>query len=157
MRRKTKGSICAGMRHRLPFGTGTQKKQMCFFYIPATPCGGGREKEIGAGGTAMKKSWKKRFLLVLAPLVAVVCIPIIINESYKANSGYMTMWSAADALSYHICSPPKITQQKIIIDRVHRLGWWTVCCCTGQLELRIERCYINKIYKCALRDRIYEQ
>ena len=104
---KMQKEACTGMRHRLPFGTGTQKKQMCFFYIPATPCGGGREKESGTGGTAMKKSWKKRFLLVLAPLVAVVGIPIIINESYKANSGYMTMWSAADALSYHICSPPQ--------------------------------------------------
>ncbi|MDY2982185.1 MAG: hypothetical protein SOT00_02230 [Eubacteriales bacterium] len=53
---KMQKEACTGMRHRLPFGTGTQKKQMCFFYIPATPCGGGREKEIGAGGTAMKKS-----------------------------------------------------------------------------------------------------
>lgn len=61
----------------------------------------------------MKKPWVKRFLCVLALLVIVIGIPVIINESYKTNSGctafsgymtisgYMTMWSAADMLAYY--------------------------------------------------------
>ena len=49
----------------------------------------------------MRKPRVKWFLFVLALLAVVIGIPIIINESYKANSGYMTMWGAADALSYY--------------------------------------------------------
>ena len=50
----------------------------------------------------MKKSWIKWFEIgLLAVIIFVVGIPIIINECYKANSGYMTMWSAADVLSYY--------------------------------------------------------
>lgn len=41
--------------------------------------------------------------------IAVICIvfiltigvPIIINEAYKSNSGYITMWGASDVLSYY--------------------------------------------------------
>ena len=49
----------------------------------------------------MRKPRVKWFLFVLALLAVVIGIPVIINESYKANSGYMTMWGAADALSYY--------------------------------------------------------
>ena len=50
----------------------------------------------------MKKSWLKWLVIgLLAVIVFVVGIPIIINECYKANSGYITMWSAADVLSYY--------------------------------------------------------
>lgn len=50
----------------------------------------------------MKKSWIKWFVIgLLAVIVFVVGIPIIINECYKTNSGYMTMWGAADVLSYY--------------------------------------------------------
>lgn len=49
----------------------------------------------------MRKRRVKWFLFVLALLAVVIGIPVIINESYKANSGYMTMWGAADALSYY--------------------------------------------------------
>ena len=61
-----------------------------------------RTKKIGIlGGAAMKKPWGKWFLFVLVLLAAVIGIPVIINESYKTNSGYMTMWSAADLLAYY--------------------------------------------------------
>ncbi|HHX60816.1 MAG TPA: hypothetical protein GX707_08895 [Epulopiscium sp.] len=30
-----------------------------------------------------------------------VAIPVIINQSYKSNSGYITLWDAADVLSYY--------------------------------------------------------
>lgn len=50
----------------------------------------------------MKKSWIKWLIIgLLAVTVFVVGVPIIINECYKTNSGYMTMWSAADVLSYY--------------------------------------------------------
>ena len=49
----------------------------------------------------MRKPRVKWFLFVLALLAVVIGIPVIINESYKANSGYMTIWGAADALSYY--------------------------------------------------------
>ena len=49
----------------------------------------------------MRKPRVKWFLFVLALLAVVIGIPVIINESYKANSGYMTLWGAADALSYY--------------------------------------------------------
>lgn len=38
---------------------------------------------------------------LFAIIIFVVGVPIIINECYKANSGYITMWSAADVLSYY--------------------------------------------------------
>ena len=46
---------------------------------------------------------KKRYYLIWSAL-AIVCIllvPVIINESYKNNIGYKTLWSAADMLSYY--------------------------------------------------------
>lgn len=43
----------------------------------------------------MKKSWLKWLVIgLLAVIVFVIGIPLIINECYKANSGYITMWGA---------------------------------------------------------------
>ena len=49
----------------------------------------------------MKRPWIKCCSLVLAMLVILVGIPIIINECYKTNNGYITLWGAADVLSYY--------------------------------------------------------
>lgn len=49
----------------------------------------------------MKKSWIKWCLLGVGMLVAVIGVPIIINECYKTNSGYITLWSASDVLAYY--------------------------------------------------------
>ena len=49
----------------------------------------------------MRKSWTKWILTAVIALVLIVGVPIIINECYKTNSGYMTMWGAADALAYY--------------------------------------------------------
>lgn len=49
----------------------------------------------------MKKSWTKWILAAVIALLLIVGVPIIINECYKTNSGYMTMWDAADVLSYY--------------------------------------------------------
>lgn len=50
----------------------------------------------------MKKTWIKWVIIgLLAVIIFVVVVPIIINESYKANSGYMTIWGAADVLTYY--------------------------------------------------------
>lgn len=39
--------------------------------------------------------------MVILALLAVIGGPIIINECYKGDSGYITIWSAADTLSYY--------------------------------------------------------
>ena len=50
----------------------------------------------------MRKSWIKWILIgVVATIGLVVGIPLIISECYKANSGYITIWTAADVLSYY--------------------------------------------------------
>ena len=50
----------------------------------------------------MKKPWVKWVIIgLLAVIIFVVVVPVIINECYKANSGYMTIWGAADVLSYY--------------------------------------------------------
>ena len=38
---------------------------------------------------------------VLTIIFLTIGVPIIINEAYKCNSGYITMWTAADVLSYY--------------------------------------------------------
>lgn len=49
----------------------------------------------------MKKSWTKWISIAALALALIVGVPIIINECYKTNSGYMTIWGAADALAYY--------------------------------------------------------
>ena len=49
----------------------------------------------------MRKSWTKWILTAVIALVLIAGVPIIINECYKTNSGYMTIWGAADALAYY--------------------------------------------------------
>ena len=46
----------------------------------------------------MKKGSIVIFLIILA--TSVFAVPIFINESYKINSGYVTLWEAKDLLSY---------------------------------------------------------
>ena len=49
----------------------------------------------------MKKSLIRWSLVVILALLAVIGGPIIINECCKGGSGYITIWSAADTLSYY--------------------------------------------------------
>lgn len=49
----------------------------------------------------MKKPWAKWCLLGMGALFALVGVPILINESYKVGVGYITIWNAADVLSYY--------------------------------------------------------
>lgn len=47
--------------------------------------------------------WIKKHLVVIIAvmtLLAVVLVPIIINESYKTNEGYLTVWGGSDVLAY---------------------------------------------------------
>ena len=47
---------------------------------------------------------KKAKYFVIAGIIALILIigvPIVINELYKVNAGYMTIWGAADVLSYY--------------------------------------------------------
>ena len=43
----------------------------------------------------------KIVLIVLGAIFLIIGVPIIINECYKANSGYTTVWDGADALGYY--------------------------------------------------------
>lgn len=46
-------------------------------------------------------SKKTKFLVALGAVFLVVGIPIIINECYKANCGYITVWDGSDVLGYY--------------------------------------------------------
>ncbi len=39
--------------------------------------------------------------IIISCIILVLVIPILINELYKINEGYITMWSAADVLSFY--------------------------------------------------------
>ncbi len=50
----------------------------------------------------MKKRTIGKWILIGAGVLFLVfVVPVIINESYKANNGYVTMWGAAEVLSYY--------------------------------------------------------
>lgn len=49
----------------------------------------------------MKSKIKYIVGTVLVVIFLIVGVPIIINEAYKTNSGYLTLWNAADVLSYY--------------------------------------------------------
>ena len=40
-------------------------------------------------------------IYVITAIILIVVIPIVINELYKTNSGYVTIWDAADVLNYY--------------------------------------------------------
>ena len=46
-------------------------------------------------------SKKTKYLLIFGAAFLVVGIPIIINECYKANCGYITVWDGSDVLGYY--------------------------------------------------------
>lgn len=45
---------------------------------------------------------KSHFVIIVAilTLLAVIVVPLIINESYKTNEGYITVWGGSDVLAY---------------------------------------------------------
>lgn len=53
----------------------------------------------------MNKHWYKKWWLWLIGLALLlifgILIPVIINHLYKSNTGYITLWSAADTLAYY--------------------------------------------------------
>ena len=44
---------------------------------------------------------KHKVCTFITGILIVIFIPIVINESYKAGEGYVTIWGAADALSFY--------------------------------------------------------
>ena len=50
----------------------------------------------------MVKAMKKYHIIVLiiTTVVLSVIVPVIINECYKPNVGYITLWGAQDVLAY---------------------------------------------------------
>lgn len=49
----------------------------------------------------MTKYFQKFGLIFLILIFAIIIIPIVINEAYKHEVIYVTMWSASDVLSYY--------------------------------------------------------
>ena len=56
----------------------------------------------------MSLSWKRKFLKVvkiifgiIAAIFLIAGFPIIINECYKVNCWYITVWDGADVLGYY--------------------------------------------------------
>ena len=51
----------------------------------------------------MKKIYKKIIIIIIifTALFFIFGVPIIINELYKINKGYITAWGAADVLSFY--------------------------------------------------------
>ena len=47
----------------------------------------------------MQKS--KNIILIAVLVIVTISVPFIINESYKENSGYLTLWGADDVLSFY--------------------------------------------------------
>ena len=43
----------------------------------------------------------KIVLIILGAIFLIIGVPVIINECYKANWGYSTVWNGADALGYY--------------------------------------------------------
>ncbi len=48
-----------------------------------------------------KYTWLKTILGFVIAIILIVAIPLLINECYKVEAGYITKWSAADALAYY--------------------------------------------------------
>lgn len=48
----------------------------------------------------LKRIWKQVVFFALVMLL-IVAVPIIINECYKPNKGYITVWGGAEVLSYY--------------------------------------------------------
>ena len=46
-------------------------------------------------------SKRTKFLIILGAVFLIVGIPVIINECYKANCGYITVWDGSDLLGYY--------------------------------------------------------
>lgn len=49
----------------------------------------------------MKISVSLVIAILLSVVVVVFIIPIIINELYRVNDGYITVWNGADVLSFY--------------------------------------------------------
>lgn len=49
----------------------------------------------------MKVKAVKILFIIVAGIILIVGVPVAINEAYKANTGYLTLWTAADVLSYY--------------------------------------------------------
>ena len=46
-------------------------------------------------------SKRTKFLIILGAVFLIIGIPVIINECYKANCGYITVWDGSDVLGYY--------------------------------------------------------
>ena len=49
----------------------------------------------------MKTKLLKYLVCGLLAVFIIIGIPLVINELYKKNSGYITVWSGEDVLSYY--------------------------------------------------------
>lgn len=65
---------------------------------------------------------KPRFViagLIIGSLFFIIGIPVLINELYKVGSGYITLWSAADVLSFYAVILSGLISIGILIVTIH--------------------------------------
>lgn len=49
----------------------------------------------------MKRKVIAALTVILTLIILIVVVPIVINECYKANTGYLTVWNGADVLAFY--------------------------------------------------------
>lgn len=57
--------------------------------------------------------------LIIGSLFFIIGIPVLINELYKIGSGYITLWSAADVLSFYAVILSGLISIGILIVTIH--------------------------------------
>ena len=66
-----------------------------------------------------KPTWRKMLPFELGFLIFAIGVPLIINECYKAMPVYITIWNAADVLSYYGSLLSAITTVGALVATIH--------------------------------------
>lgn len=70
-------------------------------YINSNKSNKNKIKDFFSFKKPLLKNFWFYFITIFSTIFLIFVIPILINESYKYNSGYITLWNAADVLSYY--------------------------------------------------------
>lgn len=63
-----------------------------------------------------RKIIKNLLWVIIGAVFLIAGIPIIINECYKANCGYLTVWDGADMLGQNMAITPLTTFKDALTD-----------------------------------------
>ena len=70
-------------------------------YINSNKSNKNKIKDFFSFKKPLLKNFWFYFITIFSTIFLIFVNPILINESYKYNSGYITLWNAADVLSYY--------------------------------------------------------